>query len=64
MPGGLARPDIASVVPARLCYGNISRGTAALWIASADAGEPYCIGFPYAITFQIEVDAKVHWKPR
>jgi hypothetical protein len=45
------------VVPARLCYGTFPTGTAALWIASADVGEPYCIGFPCAITFQFEVGA-------
>jgi hypothetical protein len=62
MPEGLARPD--TLVPARLCYGNISHGNGLHWIASADVGEPYCIGFSYAITFQIKVDAKVHWKPK
>ena len=62
MPDGLARPD--TLVPARLCYGTFPTGTDALWIASADVGEPYCIGIPCAITFQIKVDAKMHWKTK
>ena len=51
-------------IPFRLAR-NISAGMAAPWIASsADVGEPYCIGFRYAIRFQFEVDAKMQWKPR
>ena len=62
MPGGLSASGyFRSSQP---LLRNISQRTDALWIASADVGEPYCIGIPCAITFQIKVDAKMHWKTR